>query len=66
MKDNSYDEKSVQNSKAVIEAGEVVDLNEDREVFKKTSDGVDFRTVGWVRASVIFLKGMRCPMISIH
>jgi hypothetical protein len=26
------------------------------EVFKKTADGVDFRTVGWPRASVIFLK----------
>ena len=30
--------------------------SEDFEVFKKTTDGVDFRTVGWVRASVIFLK----------
>ncbi|KAF2086299.1 neutral amino acid permease [Saccharata proteae CBS 121410] len=28
----------------------------DFEVFKKTADGVDFRTVGWVRASIIFLK----------
>jgi hypothetical protein len=30
--------------------------DEDGEVFKKNTDGVDFRTVGWVRASVIFLK----------
>lgn len=29
---------------------------EDYEVFKQTTDGVDFRTVGWPRASVIFLK----------
>jgi len=29
---------------------------EENEVFKKTSDGVDFRTVGWVRASIIFCK----------
>ncbi|KAL1303196.1 hypothetical protein AAFC00_006618 [Neodothiora populina] len=29
---------------------------EDYEVFKQTADGVDFRTVGWPRASVIFLK----------
>ncbi|GAB7352105.1 hypothetical protein MBLNU459_g2604t2 [Dothideomycetes sp. NU459] len=29
---------------------------EDHEVFKKTTEGVDFRTVGWPRASVIFLK----------
>ncbi|KAK1226236.1 hypothetical protein PQX77_010818 [Marasmius sp. AFHP31] len=29
---------------------------EQDEVFKKTTDGVDFRTVGWPRASFIFLK----------
>lgn len=29
---------------------------EDFEVFKKTAEGVDFRTVGWPRATVIFLK----------
>jgi hypothetical protein len=29
---------------------------EEFEVFKKTTEGVDFRTVGWPRASVIFLK----------
>lgn len=29
----------------------------DFEVFKKTTTGVNFRTVGWPRASVIFLKG---------
>lgn len=29
---------------------------EDYEVFKKTNEGVDFRTVGWPRASIIFLK----------
>ncbi|KAE9380759.1 putative N amino acid transport system protein [Stipitochalara longipes BDJ] len=29
---------------------------EENEVFKKTHEGVDFRTVGWPRASVIFLK----------
>jgi hypothetical protein len=35
-----------------VEIGQVVD---DGEIFK--SDGeVNFRTVGWVRASVIFLK----------
>jgi hypothetical protein len=34
-----------------------VAADDDFEVFKKTSDGVDFRTVGWPRAAVIFLKG---------
>jgi hypothetical protein len=34
------------------------DSKEEFEVFKKNIDGVDFRLVGWVRASVIFLKGM--------
>ncbi|ESK89001.1 neutral amino acid permease [Moniliophthora roreri MCA 2997] len=29
---------------------------EDQEVFKKTKDGVDFRTVGWPRAALVFLK----------
>ena len=32
---------------------------EENDVFKKTHEGVDFRTVGWPRASVIFLKGRR-------
>jgi hypothetical protein len=36
--------------------GDVEDPLEENEVFKKTHEGVDFRTVGWVRASVIFLK----------
>lgn len=39
-------------SEEVLGAG-----NNDFEVFKKTKDGVDFRTVGWPRASIIFLKG---------
>jgi hypothetical protein len=44
--------------------GDVEDTNFDGkgddefEVFKKITDGVDFRLVGWLRASVIFLKGM--------
>lgn len=29
---------------------------EQHEVFQKNVDGVEFRTVGWPRASVIFLK----------
>jgi hypothetical protein len=29
---------------------------ERHEVFKKVDEGVDFRTVGWPRAAVIFLK----------
>jgi hypothetical protein len=41
-----------------IEAG-VVDgtAADDLEVFKK-GEGIDFRTVGWIKASVIFLKSM--------
>lgn len=38
------------------EKGEV-GKDDEFEVFKKTKDGVDFRTVGWFRASIIFLKG---------
>jgi len=33
------------------------DDDDQFEVFKKNTDGVDFRLVGWPRASVIFLKG---------
>ena len=33
-----------------------IEEENDFEVFKKTKDGVDFRTVGWPRAAVIFLK----------
>jgi len=35
---------------------DVEDPLEENEVFKKNIDGVHFRTVGWPRASVIFLK----------
>lgn len=30
---------------------------DDGEVFQKIPGKVDFRTVGWIQASVIFLKG---------
>ncbi|KAK5009548.1 hypothetical protein LTR28_000485 [Elasticomyces elasticus] len=38
--------------------GPATALEEDNdfEIFKNTKDGVNFRTVGWPRASVIFLK----------
>lgn len=43
--------------------GEVEDVqyrtkDDDFEVFKKGIDGVEFRLVGWPRASIIFLKSM--------
>lgn len=47
-----------------ITAGEVEEAiydpkgDDEFEVFKKTTDGVQFRLVGWPKASVIFLKGM--------
>ncbi|RDW63845.1 hypothetical protein BP5796_10347 [Coleophoma crateriformis] len=55
------DEKEgpVVDSPALVEAGyteELTGKTDDFEVFKKTKDGVDFRTVGWPRASIIFLK----------
>lgn len=39
-----------------MEKGEVSDTDEAREVFKKNVDGVDFRTVSWKRAVIIFVK----------
>jgi hypothetical protein len=57
VKDNSYDDEKAQPHFAVdIVEPNVEDPLEANEVFKKTHDGVDFRTVGWKRASVIFLK----------
>lgn len=47
-----YDETSHDDPERVV--GDIDDA-EDHEVFKKNSD-VAFRTVGWQRASVIFLK----------
>lgn len=57
---SSDDEKGLPVSgNGVVEPfyGDVEDPLEEHEVFKKTHEGVDFRTVGWPRASVIFLKG---------
>lgn len=60
----SYDEKAAQDSNGSGYAtpfyaeGEVEDPLESNEVFKKTHEGVNFRTVSWPKASVIFLKGM--------
>ncbi|KAG4410815.1 hypothetical protein IFR04_016045 [Cadophora malorum] len=52
---SSDDEKAQPNyGTGVVEPYE--DPLEENEVFKKTKEGVDFRTVGWPRASVIFLK----------
>lgn len=47
----------VARSSASIEAGKDVAQDDMFEVFKKSEGQVDFRTVGWIHASVIFLKG---------
>jgi len=57
---SSDDEKAIPHSdNGVLDThyGDVEDPLEENEVFKKTHDGVNFRTVGWPRATVIFLKG---------
>jgi len=61
------DEKGIPHtSNGILEShyGDVEDPLEENEVFKKTHDGVDFRTVGWKRAAVIFLKGKYIPPLS--
>jgi hypothetical protein len=50
-------------SGSIHKTGEVEDVrydtkDDDFEVFKKGIDGVEFRLVGWPRASIIFLKSM--------
>jgi hypothetical protein len=58
-------EKEIQQvpSPASVRDGDIEDAaydpkssDDDFEVFKKTTDGVQFRLVGWPKASVIFLK----------
>jgi len=58
VKHGSSDDEKVQPEKGVVEPyyPDAEDPLEENEVFKKTHEGVDFRTVGWPRASVIFLK----------
>lgn len=46
--------------KCALEHGDVPDFDSDkgesREVFQENVDGVEFRTVSWQRATVVFLK----------
>ncbi|KXJ96108.1 transmembrane amino acid transporter [Microdochium bolleyi] len=49
-------EPVVARSSGSIEAGKIAAQDDSFEVFKKNEGQVDFRTVGWVHASVIFLK----------
>ncbi|TDZ34835.1 N amino acid transport system protein [Colletotrichum spinosum] len=44
-------------SSGSIDAGKLENTDDAHEVFKRGDGAVDFRTVGWVHASVIFLKG---------
>lgn len=45
-------------SSGSIEAVKMEPNDDAFEVFKKQEGQVDFRTVSWIHASVIFLKGM--------
>lgn len=44
-------------SSGSVDDGKLERSDDQFEVFKKGDGNVDFRTVGWVHASVIFLKG---------
>lgn len=44
------------NSTTDSDGVKVINDDDAFEVFKRDGAGVDFRTVGWVQASVIFLK----------
>ncbi|CAL3969469.1 unnamed protein product [Diplocarpon coronariae] len=56
VKNKSLDDEKAQPDHAAGVVEPYDDPLEQNEVFKKTTEGVDFRTVGWPRASVIFLK----------
>lgn len=56
---SSDDEKAIPHSdNGVVDThyGDIEDPLEENEVFKITLEGVNFRTVGWKRACIIFLK----------
>lgn len=52
-------ESSIEPSNQEVAPGkhENTAVSEEYEIFKRGHDRVDFRTVSWIRASVIFLKG---------
>jgi hypothetical protein len=60
LDDIPFDKKEIQpvslSPVRSIEAGDVKVTDDEFEVFKATTDGVQFRLVGWIKASVIFLK----------
>lgn len=43
-------------SSGSVVPGETEKVSESHEVFQQTEDGVNFRTVSWQRAAIIFLK----------
>lgn len=49
-------------SSGSIDAGKLENADDAFEVFKKGDGAVDFRTVGWIQASVIFLKSEFTPL----
>lgn len=51
-------------SSGSIDAGKLENTDDAFEVFKKGEGAVDFRTVGWIQASVIFLKSESTPPFS--
>lgn len=53
-KDNRIENGLTQSESPTPEKGQISD--DEFEVFKKTGHGVDFRTVTWQKASIVFLK----------
>lgn len=57
----SEGEKGDKQSSGMLSSGSIElgrqERVDDGEVFKQGDGVVDFRTVGWIQASVIFLKG---------
>jgi len=52
----AVNEDSIETQPASLSATPTDKKREAYEVFKLTEDGVDFRTVSWQRATIIFLK----------
>lgn len=61
---SSQDEIKVAPHDSHIPDEQTAEIEDQHEVFKRGDGQVDFRTVSWIRAGVIFLKSMRALVIS--
>jgi hypothetical protein len=66
VEDTTSDEKKESLTQSSVDVGvggvgilvdDGVVYDNEHEIFKKTTEGMDYRNVGWIRAMFIFFKG---------